>query len=63
MQQLVAITDNIDDAITYTSSSWNLLRLNMLDKDLFQLPIVEKREAGELPTCKDLKSRVWRNHY
>lgn len=51
LQQVVAITDEVDDSITYTSSSWNLLRLNMLDKDIFKLQVVEKLEKERLPAC------------
>lgn len=52
LQQIVAIIDELDDAITYTSSSWNLLRLNMLDKDIFKMQVVEKLEKERLPACK-----------
>lgn len=52
LQHVVAIIDKVDDAITYTSSSWNLLRLNMLDKDIFKPQVVEKLEKEKAPACR-----------
>ncbi|KAJ9120156.1 hypothetical protein QFC22_003055 [Naganishia vaughanmartiniae] len=48
-EHIVTVVDRVSDAITYTSSSWNLLRLNMLDDQIFKLPLIEKCEDEKTP--------------